>query len=110
MIAERSFDGFRFRFVAKTGGGSVRVDVIDLGGLNSGIAHGVAHHAIPAVSIFRWGSDVVGVGAHAVADDFSQYAGAAGLGVFQFFENKNSGAFANHKTVAVFVPGAAGML
>ena len=37
----------------------MRVDVIDLVGLDLGVAQRIAHHAIRAVAVFRWRSDVI---------------------------------------------------
>jgi len=41
-------------------------------------------------------------------DDFAQDLGSAGLGELQLFQDQNAGAFADHKSVAILVEGAAG--
>ena len=47
----------------------MRVDVVDLFGLDAGVAQGVAHDAIGAVAVLGRRGDVKGVAAHAVAHD-----------------------------------------
>ena len=53
---------------------------------------------------------VIGVGGHAVADDFGEDGRAAAAGMFEFFENHDAGAFAHDEAVAVLVPGTAGAI
>ena len=65
-----------------------------------------------AEATFAFGShagDVVGVGAHAVADDLGKNLCTARLGELEFFKNENSGAFADDKSVAVLVERTAGV-
>ena len=50
------------------------------------------------------------VGAHSISDQFGQNRRAAPAGVFQFFENQNSRAFADDESVAHLVPRTAGVL
>ena len=52
---------------------------------------------------------MAGVATHAVAVHFAVDAGAAGLGVLQFFEHQQPGAFAEDEAVAVAVEGATGV-
>ena len=51
-----------------------------------------------------------GVGAHAVADDFTENLRAACLGELQLFQDEDARAFADHKAVAILVQGAAGVV
>ena len=93
--------------VAHFGGGAVRVDVVDLLGLDAGVLEASAHHAERAVAVFRRAGDVVGVAAHAIAHDLGQNGRAAPLGEFQLFEDQNARAFAHHEAVALRDPRAA---
>src|SRR6266851_3871786 len=53
---------------------------------------------------------VLSIAAHAVTHDFSQNLGPAPAGKFQLLQNQDSGAFADHESVAPQVPWAAGLL
>src|SRR6185312_1389614 len=85
------------------------IHIVHLLGLQSRIIHRVHHHAISAFAFLSRLRDVVSIRTHTVPDDLSQYLRAARLGVFQFFENENPRALADHKPVAVFVPWTAGL-
>src|SRR5437660_12683311 len=76
------------------------VHISDFGWLYFCVAHRVHHDAIGAFAILGGLGDVVGVAAHSIADDLSQNIRSAAAGKFQFFENQNSCALANYKTVA----------
>src|SRR5438445_657082 len=54
------------------------------------------------------GSDVEGVGAHAVADHFRQDIGAALFGELQLLQDEDAGAFADDEAVAIEIPGTRG--
>ena len=110
VIAEAALDGRRFGAVADVGGSTVRVDVIDLLGLESGIAQRVAHDAEGAIPVGWRSSDVKGIGTHSIAHDFRQDTSATLAGMFQFFKHQDAGAFADHEAVAVEIPGTRGAL
>ena len=80
------------------------VHISDFGWLYFCVAHRVHHDAIGAFAILGGLGDVVGVAAHSIADDLSQNIRSAAAGKFQFFENQNSCALANYKTVARRIP------
>ena len=86
------------------------VDVADLLRLDASIAEGRAHDAVSAIAIFGGLGDVIGVGGHAVAHDFSNDGGVAALGVLERFEDEDAGAFTDDEAVALGVKGAAGAL
>src|SRR5580658_5039405 len=86
------------------------VDITHHVGSHASIAHRVAHHAEAAFVLGRGLSHVVSIAAHAITGDLRQNAGPALAGKFQFFEDQDARAFANDKTVTVFVPGTAGLL
>ena len=54
--------------------------------------------------------DVIRVSGHTVANDFCNRLGTAGAGVLKLFKDQNARSLADHESVAVFVPGAAGFL
>ncbi len=110
MIAEGALDGRGFQFVAQRSGGAVGVDVADLLRREAGVAEGVAHHAVATFASGRRLGDVVGIGAHAVADNFGDDRRAALPGEFQLFQNQNPRAFADDEAVAILVPGTAGAM
>src|SRR6266849_3615425 len=86
----------------------MRVHVTDVAGLDAGLSRSVFHHA-EAAFVFRRGlGDVVSVSAHAVADNFRNRLRSPGAGVFELLKDQDSCALADHKSVAVAVPGAAG--
>ena len=106
VLAQRRLDGVGLVGVSQRRGRAVGVQVIDLVGINPGIAHGRDHGASRTVHIGR--GHMTGVGAHAKASQLGVNPGATGFGVFVLFEHHHTAALAQHKTVAVFVPGARG--
>ena len=82
----------------------MRIEVLHLIWRHSGVFQGGLHGAARTVHVRR--RHVTGVSTAAVADQFGIHARAARFGVFVFFQHHDAGAFAQHKTVAVFVPRA----
>src|SRR5271169_5498524 len=54
--------------------------------------------------------DVISITTHAVTHNLSENIGSATLGKLQVFEDQNACAFADYKSIARCVPGAAGLL
>jgi len=108
LLSKQISDGVGFESVADGGGGAVGVEVADDAGVEIGVAEGVAHDAESAFVLGSGLGHVIGIGGHAVANDFGEDGRAAALGVFEFFENQDAGAFAHDEAVTVFVPGTAG--
>ena len=104
VSAESGLDGVGFVQVAQRRGCAVRVEIIDLIGVDARIFQGHRHGAARAVHVGR--GHVESVARHAKTDDFSVNLGTACFGVFVLFEHQHAAALAQHKTVAVFVPGA----
>ena len=67
------------------------------------------HAAEGAVAVFGGRGDVMRVARQTVAGHFGVDRGAACLGVFQFLENHDAGALAQHEAVAVGVIGTRGL-
>ena len=84
------------------------IEVIDLISVDTRIAHRTDHGSARTIHIGS--GHVPCVSAHAKATDFSVNLGTARLGVFVLFQHHDTSAFAEHKTVTVFVPGARGRL
>ena len=78
------------------------IEVLDLIGIDAGIAQRVDHGAAWAVHARR--GHVTSIGTHAKTDQFGVNFGAAGFGVFVLFQHHHARAFAQHKAVTVFVP------
>ena len=110
MPAEDALDGDGFDAITQGCRGAVGVDVVDLMRLDPGVAQAILHHAAGTVAVLGWRRNVIGVGAHAVADNFRQDVCAALLGSLQIFQHHNACAFSDHKAVAFAVPGTAGAL
>ena len=84
------------------------VDVADLGGFEASVLDGGLDGdlgAAPSGSRPPAGS---GVAAGAEAEDFAVDAGASGLGVLEFLDDQDAGAFAGDPAAAVAIEGAAG--
>ena len=88
----------------------MRVDVIDILRLESGVLNGVAHDPIAAIPVFRRRGDMMGVAAHPVSHHLGQNPGAPAPRRLQFFEDQHTRAFSHHESVAILVPGPAGVL
>src|SRR5690606_31696915 len=106
MIAHRKLKGHGFVAVAQRRGGAVRIHVVDVLWRHTRILKRV-HHAAPRTVAVRRG-DVIGVGAHAVAREFTVNASATLACVFVLFQHQHTGTFAEHETIAIDVPGARG--
>ena len=85
----------------------MRIDVIDIVGLQLGVPNGVAHYAIGAIAVFRRRADVMGVARHAVSHHLGDDARLTALGPFQLFQNQHARAFPYNESIAILVPGAA---
>ena len=82
------------------------VDVTHLLGPDTGIGNRVQHDPVSAVTVLRRQSDVEGIAAHAVPNQFRDDLRAALPREFKFFEHQYAGALAHDKTVAILVEGA----
>ena len=106
VVAEGELDRVGLVHVAQRRRGAVRVEVLDLVGVDAGVAQRGHHRALRAVDVRR--GHVVGVGAHAEADQLGIDLRAAPLRVLVLLEHQHAGAFAEHEAVAVLVPGTRG--
>ena len=104
VVAKCGLYGVSFIQVTERGRRTVGVQIADLIGINTCIFQGHDHGAAWAVNIRR--CHVISVSTHAKTGDFSVNSCAARLGVFVLFQHDNPSAFAEHKTIAVFIPGA----
>ncbi len=86
--------------VADRSGGAVKIDVIDIFRLHSGILEGVFHHETRTETFGMSGGDVVCVGTHSGTCHFGIDVRSAGLGVFELLEHECGGAFTDHESVA----------
>ncbi|MCY1415236.1 hypothetical protein D9M71_307100 [compost metagenome] len=108
MLAEHTLDRRDFGEVAGRGGGAVGIDVLHLLRIQPGIAQGILHAACGTFAGLRRRGHVVGVAAHAEADQLGIDARATGTGMLELFQHQGAGTVGQHETVAITVPGAAG--
>jgi len=83
VFAKHTLHGPGLDGVAQRRGSAVRVDVIDLLGIDLRIANRRAHHAVGAVAIVSGRGDVMRVARHSVAHHFRQNICAAPLRVLE---------------------------
>jgi len=81
----------------------MRIDIIDILRRDTRTAQGILHRAETAVAVFGGGGDVIGITRHAVTDDFTVNGCAAFFGVFQFFQDEDTGSLTEDETVPVFI-------
>src|SRR5207237_1165371 len=110
VVAERPLDGDRLQLIADVGGSTVRIYIAHLLRLHLGVCQRVYHHAISAIALRSWLSDVISIGAHAVTNDLPQNSGSAASCKLQFFQDEYPCAFADDEAVAARIPRAAGLL
>src|SRR3546814_7852070 len=77
--------------VAQRRRGAVRVDVVDIAGIQPGALQRRLHRQEAAVAVFRRRGDVVGVAGQAVADHLCIDRRAARLGVLELFQHPHTG-------------------
>ena len=80
------------------------IQVIHLIGVDTRVAQGTQHRPAWTVHIGR--GHVTSIAAHAKTSQFRINFGATCLGVLVLFEHHHARAFAQYKTIAVFVPRA----
>ncbi|MCY1440193.1 hypothetical protein D9M71_564580 [compost metagenome] len=108
MLAEHALDRRHFGHIARWGRSAVGVDVADVFRLDTGIAQGVGHAAGSAFARVGRRRHVVGVAAHAKANQFGVDSRPAGLGVLQLLEHQGPSTVGQHKPVTPLVPRPAG--
>ncbi len=84
----------------------MRIQVIHRIRIDPGIVQRTQHGTLGAIHVR--GSDMACISAHAKPSQLGINFGTTRFGVLIFFEHQHAGTFAQHKTVAVFVPRAAG--
>ncbi len=110
MIAECALHRQCLRLVPESRGSRVSVDVLKVLWTELGIGQRVHHRQSGALTILRRSGDVMSVPAHPEADDLGVDARPAALRVLELFENDGTAAVAENETVAIQIPGTAGLL
>ena len=105
VVLKHVLHGQRLGLVAQWRAGAVGVDVADVGGIEVRVCQCQVHRLGGACAMFIGLGDVAAVGASAIAEQLGVDLRAAGLGVFQFLEHDDPGAFAEHEAVAPLVEG-----
>ena len=83
----------------------MRIQVLDLGRLDTGLAQCLLHGTTSTIAIFRAGGHVIGVGTGAVADQFGEWRGTTGQGMFQLLDHQQAGTLAHDKTITGLIEG-----
>ena len=103
-VAEQPLDRAQLDLVAQRRGRAVGVDIVDVRRVQPGALQRRLHGAEAAVAVRCRRGHMVGVAGQAVADHLGVNLGAPLLGVFQLFQDDDTGPLAHHETVAVLVP------
>ena len=109
LVAEYRFQGLRFIHIVQSSAGAVRIHIIHLLRIQSGIVQGHIESTSGAFPAGRRRSNVISITRGAVTDQLGQDRRTAPLGVFEFFQDQDAGAFRHHKPVTVLVERTAGM-
>ena len=104
--AEEALDRAQLDLVAERRRRAVRVDVVDLVGVEFRGPERVRHGAVAARAVRRRCGHVVGIAAHAVADDLGVDVGAPLLRVLVLLQHDHARTFPHHEPVARLVPRA----
>ena len=104
VFAEGKFQRSGFVGIAQWGRRAVRIHIINVARIETGIFQGAGHGQGWAFGIGR--GNVVRIGAHTETGQFGVDFRAAFFGVFVFFQHQHTSTFAHHETVAVFIPRA----
>ena len=103
VLAQRQLDRARLGAVVERRGGAVRVYVVDVLGVDVGVAErGVDGRRLPGAVIARCGQ-MMRVGARAVAPDRAEHARVARAARPRALEHHHGGPLAHHEPVAVHV-------
>src|SRR5665213_1058194 len=98
MLAEHLMQRFGLGFVISRSAGTVRIDVLDVLGLESGVDECALNGARHAANIGR--REIAGIRAHSEADDLAEDLGAARLRPFEWLKHQNGRTFADHHAFA----------
>ncbi len=107
-FSERFFDSDGFVPFINRRGGAVRVDVVHFLGGDACFLHGENHGFCGGFSVGGGAGDVIGVAGSAVTGNFRINLCAARFGVFEFFQNEDSGTLCHNKAVPFLVKGDRG--
>src|ERR1041384_7356228 len=101
MLTERLFDGHRLELVVIRRRGAMRVDITNILRLGSRIGERLLHYAHGAGSCLVRHRDMKCIASHAIPDQLAIDAGAASFREFKLFEDHDSRAFTDHKSIAI---------
>ena len=88
----------------------MRVDIVDRRRLQPRVLQSGPHRTLATFPVLGRCGDVIGVARQAITQHLGIDLGTARLGVFVFFQNHHTRAFAHNKPVTIGVIGAAGLL
>ena len=108
MVGKYPLDGPGFSDVTGNGGRTVRVDVVNLLRLKTGIPQSLLHAGRCTFAIFRGLRHVPGIAAQAVTDQLGINFRPPRPGVFQFLQYHYARAVTQDEAGSVLVPGPTG--
>src|SRR5207302_4849735 len=103
LSSENGLNGGRLQGIIDRRRSAVRIDVVDIGGVASGLAQSDAHGSHATLAALRGGSNVVGVVGGAIAGQLCVNVGSALPGVAFGFEDKSAAAFRHDEAVSIRV-------
>src|SRR6266550_1758619 len=103
VVAEHALDRGRLLAVVRLRRGPMRVDVVDIRWLHSGLVERHLHGARVSFSLGRWRRDVVRVGGRTVADELAIDLRFAGERALALLEDENCGTFRENEAVTIFI-------
>ena len=90
--------------IAERRRGRVRVEVLNRRRAKAGVVQRRSHHPLDAVAVFGRRGEVVGIGTHAIADQFGQDVGSSRDRLPDLFEHQDAGPFPDHEPVTTDIP------
>ena len=105
MVAEGCFDGGGFGRIVDGGAGAVSINIADGFWCESSIFETEGHCTSGIDTAGGLSGHVISIAGHGVADDFGIDFRAAIDGVFEFFEDQDTGAFAHDEAIASGIKG-----
>ena len=92
MIAKCRLDGYSLGDVAELGRRAVRIDIVDFGGIDTGVAKCIFHAKLRPCPIVTRRGDVIGISTHAKTDEFGVNPRPSCPRMLEFLETHCAGA------------------
>src|SRR5256714_8012057 len=99
-VAEHGLDGSRLVEVVGGRRRPVRVDVLNISGLETSVLESALHGALGSLAIWRWRGQMIRVASRAVSPNLGVDGSAAFQRVLQFLEDQDTRALAHDESIA----------